>query len=455
MAKRFYKYFPWLFVLGEISILYFMIWVFLLVFSNYPTPFFTDLFDFHSFAVIWAAVVLVKKDYKLGRTSSYEDTLKQLFGSFFWGMLIFFLFRNYGSPYADEQVPVPYYIGLLFVLAFYRVAVHKSLRRYRISGRNYRRAVIFGRNPWSEKLAQTFEKQKEFGIQFLGFYDDENREQKTMGNSASFFKKAELLGLDLIYLSQRLDPVLVKKIIEFADENYIKVKIIPGPNLQLEKKMTFSKYGDFVVVNLNEIPLDQFFNRFWKRSFDVIFSLFVLVFIMTWLVPIIGVLIKMESKGPVLFVQNRNGANNRIFKCFKFRTMVDNPWADTLQATRNDPRITKIGAFLRKYSLDEMPQFINVLLGDMSVVGPRPHTLPMNKMFKGQLSKYNNRHRIKPGITGLAQVLGYRGEILNTFQIRSRVKLDYFYIENWSFILDMSIIFKTLRELVLQRENVY
>ena len=135
--------------------------------------------------------------------------------------------------------------------------------------------------------------------------------------------------------------------------------------------------------------------------------------------------------------------------------MLNNPWADTRQAVKNDPRVTRTGAFLRRFSLDELPQFINVLKGEMSVVGPRPHTVPMNQVFKKQIYKYDNRHRIKPGITGLAQVLGFRGEISHHWQIRSRVRLDYFYIRNWSFFLDLTIVYKTMGELIARREEVY
>jgi putative colanic acid biosynthesis UDP-glucose lipid carrier transferase len=135
--------------------------------------------------------------------------------------------------------------------------------------------------------------------------------------------------------------------------------------------------------------------------------------------------------------------------------MTPNDYSDTLQATKNDPRVTRIGAFLRNTSLDEMPQFLNVLIGDMSIVGPRPHTIPMNETFKTQIERYNSRHKIKPGITGLAQVRGYRGEIENPYQIRSRVRLDYFYINNWTFLLDMEIMVKTVYELIFNRENAY
>jgi putative colanic acid biosynthesis UDP-glucose lipid carrier transferase len=192
-----------------------------------------------------------------------------------------------------------------------------------------------------------------------------------------------------------------------------------------------------------------------KRVFDLAFAGMVTLFILSWLIPLVGFLIKLESRGPIFFIQKRNGLNNRVFNCLKFRSMTPNDYADSLQATKEDPRVTRIGAFLRHTSLDEMPQFLNVIMGDMSIVGPRPHTLPMNESFKNQIVRYNARHKIKPGITGLAQVKGYRGEIENTFQIRSRVRLDAFYINNWTFLLDIEIMIKTVYELIFNRENAY
>jgi putative colanic acid biosynthesis UDP-glucose lipid carrier transferase len=289
----------------------------------------------------------------------------------------------------------------------------------------------------------------------LGYFDDQSDCEQTRGGIGELFNQAPKLNLDLIYIHEKLDAALVKQVIDFAEEHYIKVKMIPGQSLQLEKSLSFSRYGDFFVINVNEIPLDSLLNRMAKRVFDLAFAGMVTLFILSWLIPLVGFLIKLESRGPIFFIQKRNGLNNRVFNCLKFRSMTPNDYADSLQATKEDPRVTRIGAFLRHTSLDEMPQFLNVIMGDMSIVGPRPHTLPMNESFKNQIVRYNARHKIKPGITGLAQVKGYRGEIENTFQIRSRVRLDAFYINNWTFLLDIEIMIKTVYELIFNRENAY
>jgi len=193
-----------------------------------------------------------------------------------------------------------------------------------------------------------------------------------------------------------------------------------------------------------KIFLSDNFNLMVKRGVDIIFSLLFIVFVMPWLFPILAILIKIDSEGPIIYKQLRHGRGNKTFRCYKFRTMIKNLESDTKQASRNDKQVTRIGKFLRKSSLDEIPQFFNVLLGNMSVIGPRPHAVPMNYMFSTDISNYMFRHSVKPGISGLAQIKGFRGEILSFYDIYGRIKLDHFYIKNWSLVLDFKIIFWTV-----------
>ncbi|MCL6258969.1 exopolysaccharide biosynthesis polyprenyl glycosylphosphotransferase [Aquiflexum sp. TKW24L] len=456
MKKRFYKYFPWLFVLGDILTVSFSFFISNKLFQPFEEFQGLDFPTFPAFMMIWMVITVLKEDFKIGRTNESDQTFKKLLGSLAWFLVIISMIW---MPFHDNSLRLLSFLSLaaslLVFLGIYRVGVHLILRKYRETGHNFRRAVILGTGGTSDQLAQVFRLRRDFGIKFLGYYDDKDVSGETRGDIKKFFQEAIDLNIDQIYISEHLEEKKVRKIINFADEHYIKVKVIPGGSLQLEKNLSFSKYGDFFVINVNEIPLDNAFNRVFKRAFDIIFSLFVLVFILSWLIPLVGLLIKLESKGPIFFIQERNGENNKVFLCLKFRSMTPNDYSDTHQAVKNDPRITRIGSFLRMTSLDEMPQFINVLLGDMSIVGPRPHTIPMNQVFKTQIEKYNSRHKIKPGITGLAQVKGYRGEIENPYQIRSRVKLDYFYIQNWSILLDLKICILTVYELIVNRENAY
>jgi putative colanic acid biosynthesis UDP-glucose lipid carrier transferase len=195
---------------------------------------------------------------------------------------------------------------------------------------------------------------------------------------------------------------------------------------------------------LKSIILDDSLNNGIKRLFDIIFSLVVLIGFLSWLTPILAVLIKIDSEGGLFFIQKRNGLNNKVFDCYKFRSMKLNDEADLIQVSKNDARVTKIGRLLRKTSMDELPQFFNVLLGDMSVVGPRPHMVSHTNMYAERIDKFMMRHFVKPGITGLAQIKGFRGEVESDKDIINRVRYDIFYMENWSILLDIKIISSTV-----------
>lgn len=456
MKKKFETYFPWLFTAADFLVSLVSLFLTQLLFSAVNAIDSLEFYAFFPLAGIWILVSVLRKDYRIERTDEYDRTWRSFGISLLWFLALTSILWVPLQQDAYRWVQISF-LGLvhLLVLGPFRIGIHMVLRRYRSRGNNYRNAVIVGKGGTSPKLADVFRIRKDFGINFLGYFDDQADCNQTRGGIRDFFEEAPELGLDLIYIHEELDPITVRKVIGFADEHYIKVKMIPGGSLQLEKNLSFSKYGDFFVINVNEIPLDNALNSISKRVFDIIFASLVTVFILSWLIPLVGLLIKLESKGPIFFIQKRNGINNSEFNCLKFRSMTPNDYSDTLQASKNDPRVTRIGAFLRNTSLDEMPQFLNVLMGDMSIVGPRPHTIPMNKTFKTKIERYNSRHKIRPGITGLAQVKGFRGEIENPYQIRSRVRLDYFYIYNWSFLLDLEIMVKTVYELVFNRENAY
>ncbi|NVJ87199.1 MAG: exopolysaccharide biosynthesis polyprenyl glycosylphosphotransferase [Algoriphagus sp.] len=456
MKRRFDKYFPWLFMASDFIASWIALLLCNLLLQEFGIFSGVSLEALFPLSVLWVLIASLRKDFRIGRTDEYNQTLRHLLGTVLWFVgATAVLWIPFNTPQLQVIPVLALGFGMLLLMGSYRVGVHMVLRSYRSLGNNYRNAVIVGKGGTSPKLADVFRIRKDFGINFLGYFDNLSDCKQTRGDIHDFFEQAPQLDLDLIYIHEQLEPSLVRRVIDFADEHYIKVKMIPGGSLQLEKNLSFSRYGDFFVINVNEIPLDNAFNSFAKRAFDIVFASLVIVFILSWLIPLVGILIKLESRGPIFFIQKRNGVNNQVFNCLKFRSMTPNDYADTVQAVKGDPRVTRIGSFLRTTSLDEMPQFINVLLGDMSIVGPRPHTIPMNQTFKKQIDRYNSRHKIRPGITGLAQVRGYRGEIENPHQIRSRVRLDSFYINNWSFLLDMGIMIKTVHELLFNRENAY
>jgi putative colanic acid biosysnthesis UDP-glucose lipid carrier transferase len=445
MAKRYYTYFPWIFIWLELILLA------AVIVAGGLLPGIGTLPGLWIILPLWTLISLYRKDYKLGRTEEYGDTLRHLLGSVLWlAFVLVGLGQFVELPFTYGWSLLVYLLAHTGICSFYRVGAQLALRRYRAKGKNYRNALIIGKNQWSERLEMQLKARKELGIRVLDVLDND-----FICSSHAPLSLLDNYSLDIIYLSQQLETGLLHRVIDYADEHYIKVKIIPVSGIPIQKAPSFSRYGDLMLINLNEIPLDLKTNRIFKRVFDTLFSLSVIVFVLSWMLPLFALIIKLESNGPVFFVQQRNGLNNKVFNCYKFRSMKLNKEADYKQAEKNDPRTTNFGRFIRKYSLDEMPQFFNVLLGDMSIVGPRPHSVPMNREFLGIVGRYNSRHKIKPGITGLAQIRGFRGEISYPHQIKGRVRLDYFYIRNWSFWLDLSIIGNTLKNLALNRENAY
>lgn len=241
-----------------------------------------------------------------------------------------------------------------------------------------------------------------------------------------------------------IDEPLMEELSNYCDNNFIRLRLVLDWQRVSSKVVEARNVSHTTVLNIPLTPLDDPYNTLLKRSFDVLFSSFIMITVLSWLFPILAIIIKCTSKGPVFFLQKRTGLGNKEFNCWKFRSMTVNKDSDKIQATKGDKRITKVGHFLRRSSLDEFPQFINVFLGDMSVVGPRPHMLKHTEEYSQLIGNFMNRHAIKPGITGLAQVKGYRGEIDDSYLLTNRVRLDRFYVNNWSLYLDLKIVFFTM-----------
>ena len=332
------------------------------------------------------------------------------------------------------------------------------LKKYRAVGNNFRTTVVVGLDDSSKNIIKLFKSKSNLGYKYLGFFsrkDSENNE--CLGDLNDFFNYVTENSVDEIYCSlPSLKKNQIKEINKFAIEKNIGLKLIPNSSELYSKNQSIEYYDDaLMVLNVNKLPFEFSENFYIKRIFDIFFSLFVCVFVLSWLWPILWFFVKFESKGPLLFKQGREGIKGKEFTCYKFRSMTLNKDADKVHATKNDARVTKVGAFLRKTSMDELPQFINVLFGDMSVVGPRPHLESLSLEYQKDVDDYLKRHIVKPGITGLAQVSGYRGEIKKAADIKNRVRLDIFYIENWSFFLDIKIIIKTVLNLFKGEEKAY
>ncbi len=461
MPKRFYKFFPTLFILGELIVisLPFLLSYYLINQTLQLEQVYKWAFGFY--VGIWLSVSIVAEDFKIGRSTNYYVTLKRAFFTLFISLsLISFFWVLFEAYELNREFLVLIFIQLFVAVGTYRVLVHLALNKYRKFGGNVRSAIIIGFDQQGVRLYNLFKRKPEYGIRCLGFYDDgyPGLSQKDgipiLGGVEEFIASGGE-DAEFIYVSESINRFALNQIVNIADAQLKKVKLIPHFNTELFKTYSLTRFDDISIVDINDLPLDGLLNRFVKRTFDIVFSFFVVVFILSWLYPILGLVIKLESSGPILFRQLRHGKGNSPFICYKFRTMVVNNISDTKWASKNDPRITRIGIFLRRTSLDELPQFLNVLIGNMSIVGPRPHPIPLNESYQNRVHKFTQRHASKPGITGLAQAMGYRGEIKKFHQMSSRVKLDRFYLQNWSFILDVKIIILTVYSIVFNRENAY
>ena len=326
------------------------------------------------------------------------------------------------------------------------------LKRYRrILGGNLRNTVIIGYNNKTRQLRSFFLKNPEFGFQLKKLFKIDKKSD--LEACFEYILKNEV---DEIYCSTgELNNNQITAIVGFADNNLKRLKFLPDNKEIFTKRMDFEYYGYLPMLSLRKIPLEESINQFIKRLFDILMSISVLLVLLSWLTPIIALLIRLESKGTTFFKQKRNGIDNKEFYCYKFRSMRSNDKANLHQATRGDVRVTRVGKFIRKTSIDELPQFINVLKGDMSVVGPRPHMVSHTNMYASRIDKFMVRHWVKPGITGLAQVSGFRGEVETDKDIINRVKYDIFYVENWSILLDIKIVVLTAINAIKGEEKAY
>lgn len=345
-----------------------------------------------------------------------------------------------------------FFFGLA-VLA--RIFFNLFLKLYRKKGFNFRRVVVVGVNPFSIEFVHEIIEHTEYGYKFMGFFDFKEQNVYDVGVVRPMADLNEFLleyKVDEVYLSlPNYSDYNTKSLIKFCHLNYIKVNFLNEFIHFMNKKsvmVNIDYFGPTPILSVIKEPLEETVNKALKRSFDIIFSLLVLILLFPLLYIVIGLLIKIESKGPIFFKQKRSGINNSVFHCLKFRTMKVNVDSDTKQATAGDSRITKIGHFLRKTNLDEIPQFINVIKGEMSVVGPRPHMLEHTRLYSKIITPFMIRHWVKPGITGLAQAKGFRGETKEISQMYGRVKMDVFYIQNWSFFLDLKIVVQTVWNMI-------
>lgn len=405
----------------------------------------------------WLIIAFIVKFYEVFRFTSPVEIITKLVKQFSIFLLVVIAFFPFSKETIFSGKAIAFFITACFILIVsFKYFWFFYLKKYRlVTGSNFRNAVIIGYTTESIRLKGVLENRKDYGYRFFGYFSDKKQNDEIKGKIEDLKKFAIDNKIDEIFCSlNEISNEKLKDLVEFADDNKKAIKFIPDTKEIFSKNLKINYYELFPVLTLQKTELHNPLVKGIKRTFDIVFSIIVIVFLLSWLIPLLAIFIKLESKGPVFFKQGRPGLDEQEFFCYKFRSMKLNRFTEK-EASKNDPRVTKMGRFMRKTSIDELPQFFNVLLGDMSVVGPRPHLWSQNKAYASKIKKYMIRHYVKPGITGLAQVKGFRGEIETEEDMINRIKYDVFYIENWSMIMDLKIILQTVINIFKGEEKAY
>lgn len=413
--------------------------------------------------LIWVALLLQNDSNRSIRVEPIESILVRTIRKLLIHAALISIFVVYLNFYDISRLRLCSFYLIFFALLMVSRFVSMTLLKYiRAQGYNFKTFIIVGANESGDKIRKILAKDLTYGYKFLGFFDEKIDSEHVNPTSVlgGFDEINEFVidkKVDEMYVALHIDNIeIINKLIVICEQNMVRIKFIPDFQLYTKSsKVEVTFYENTPVLMFRTEPLEFAVNRLAKKVFDVVFSAAVILLIFPWLFPIIMLIIKIESPGPIFFKQERSGRDNRSFMCFKFRSMHVNGLAHKKQAEKGDSRITKFGAFIRKTSIDELPQFFNVLIGDMSVVGPRPHMVHLAKEYSDLISNYLVRQYAKPGITGWAQVNGYRGETKELVDMENRVEYDIWYIENWSLALDIKIVIKTVINIFKGEENAY
>ena len=414
--------------------------------------------DFLFFGLLMGIWFLAAHECRLYRNRIYKKFPEEILFNFYANALFVILLSAFlfltKSNYANLfrfSVMVSMHFFITIVAKYY---IRKKQHLAFEGGALNDAVIIVGYNKTSIEFFKTLNEHVYYGYKCIGFIHDEQITDQ------GIHQLGRIVDLENALKAQHVDEVIIslssekaraiRYCAEICDQLNVRVRLMPELQDLTTKSEEMDNLGLLSVINLNELPLDKWENKFFKVLFDKIFALLFFAFIGWWLFPIIAILVKLDSKGPVYYTQERWGVNNKPIMCFKFRTMQASEGysgsasEDFEQTSRNDPRVTRLGKILRKYSIDELPQFWNVLKGEMSVVGPRPHPTPMNLESMKSVDNYLKRHMVNPGITGWAQINGCRGEVRTHEEMEQRVNFDLYYIHRWSFTLDLQIILQTI-----------
>lgn len=374
--------------------------------------------------------------------------------------LLIILLHELEEPVSPWWYPLDWLV-LMLTIFLGRIGTRQIMKRFRMMGAQGRRVVFLGAGNNLRHLYDILTHEYVTGFRVKGYFDNHSENKFTdvlprLGGISDLIPYLKKQQVDIIFCnltSSHEQEIL--EVMNYCENHLIRFYSVPNVRNYVHHVMSVENLGSMPVLTLREEPLTRPRNKFLKRAFDIVFSLTFLLTLFPIIFIIAAIGIKLSSPGPIFFRQKRTGLNGRDFYCLKFRSMHINKEADTLQATENDPRKFPFGDFLRRTNIDEMPQFINVLLGDMSVVGPRPHMLKHTEEYGHLIDKYMVRHWAKPGITGWAQINGARGETEHLWQMEKRINLDVWYIENYSFMLDIRIIFGTVLNTLRHDDQAY
>lgn len=390
----------------------------------------------------------VTKQYTISAVTQVPQLLYksvEFFSVFIFLVLCYWFIVN--SPdYKKEGIILFFIFAFLLNLMFNKLFIN-ALRELTITSEKLN-CIVLGRSEFVNQFSQSIKKNKWLGLNLL-----EIKQEEVLDHLKKYVVEKNIKKIFIDWDSFSFTKEHEKLLRELSESELI---ICYAFSSIFSSKLTLRTYdliGEFPYVKIFNYPLDNYWTALIKRGFDITFSILFIIFIASWLFPILAISVVIDSGFPIFFSQKRHGMNNKVFDCLKFRTMVVNKDSNTKITVRNDPRVTSLGRILRKTSIDELPQFINVLRGEMSVVGPRPHMVNQNYHYNKIISAYNFRHYVKPGITGLAQVSGYRGEVTKNEDMEKRVQSDLYYIRNWSFSLDFSIIYRTVLNMIKGDKN--
>ena len=425
-----------------------------MVFHNSPMYNYVDLpgrnlYILHAnVSELFAYILYSKRNYFF--TDRYSDRVKAFGARFIILLITLYILAEVFLPKGYHKGFLLEYTAFFFVVKVTVFYFIYKVQQYRYSnGHTFHRVAILGMENSSQLLGKLINNNPSLGFRLVGYVNDmkNSSDYKPLGSLKELSQVSDKHKINMLFVTnpKYFTKKNTKELLSICNETGIRLRYILMDGYwskSISRKVQSASY--FEIFNPQKIPLDDLTLRLGKRVFDIVFSTVVILFIFSWLFPIIGLLVKLNSRGPVFFVQKRTGINNKTFNCLKFRTMTVNTESDSKQAQVNDSRITSIGNFLRKTNIDEMPQFINVFLGNMSVVGPRPHMLKHTDQYSQLIQHYKVRHFVKPGITGWAQVNGYRGLTDELWKMEKRVEYDMDYLEHWTFFWDIKIIFMTI-----------